>query len=174
MNEKWWIEELKGAVNKLKWMELAERASEDESYRFFLFHNFLTSASRDAIKSAEVIRILYTINKSAVLPFLPKMIERLSPELPDAMARAVFWCMQKSAIPEESEGRLLEASLSALSNYARPIAVRVFAMSCAYKLAKKYPDLVPELHDAIRANWDEESTGFKNRGQKILSGKFKF
>jgi hypothetical protein len=157
MNEKWWIEELKGAVNKLKWMELAERASEDESYRFFLFHNFLNSASRDAIKS-----------------FLPKMIERLSPELPDAMARAVFWCMQKSAIPEESEGRLLEASLSALSNYARPIAVRVFAMSCAYKLAKKYPDLVPELHDAIRANWDEESTGFKNRGQKILSGKFKF
>ena len=69
---------------------------------------------------------------------------------------------------EELEGRILDLSLRLTADLQAPVAARVFSMTCAFKLCKKYPDISPELRAAIEGTFEHSTAGFKSRGRKIL------
>ncbi|MGE0561593.1 MAG: hypothetical protein AB7O47_07240 [Flavobacteriales bacterium] len=86
----------------------------------------------------------------------------------DACIRNTFRCFQYINIPVEMEGIVLTKAFEYLNNPLSTVAVKVFCMGAIEKLIKKYPEIKNEFKTSIKTQLNEGSTGFKNRGNKIL------
>ncbi len=71
-------------------------------------------------------------------------------------------------IPEELLGLTAELCFNFLNSGQESIAVKANAMTVLFNIVKKYPDLKEELKITIEEQLPFGSTGFKNRGSKIL------
>ena len=97
------------------------------------------------------------------------MTQLLSQERHDAVHRNILRILEDIPIPEDIEGALYDNCFQLLNNPDRAIAIRVFAMTVAFRIAKKYPDLLDELRLSIQLHYPYGSAGFKSRAGKILN-----
>ena len=101
-------------------------------------------------------------------PHLEAMVAVLNEEVHDAVKRAVVRLLQFVEIPDQLMGDLMDHCYGILENPNEAIALRVFSMTILYNISKKEPDLKRELKLMIEAHLPYGSSGFKNRGKKIL------
>ncbi|MEL6668433.1 MAG: hypothetical protein AAFO91_03735 [Bacteroidota bacterium] len=87
-----------------------------------------------------------------------------------AVRRAItrYFSEYPADIHEDLEGLLLDLSLKLIVDENEPVTGRVFSMTTALKLCRKYPDIAPELKAAIESGMEHGSNGFKSRGRKVL------
>ena len=104
-----------------------------------------------------------------IQPYHDRLVETLSNPSHDAQIRNIIRIYEDIAIPESIEGHLYEKCYSFLNNPQNAIAIRCFSMTVMSKIAEKYPDLRPELVAEIEEHLPHGSSGFKNRGQKIVN-----
>lgn len=95
-------------------------------------------------------------------------IRRLGQPACDAVKRNITAVLQTAKIPQSEEGIVVDHCFRLLNSRSEPTAVKTFSMTVLHRIAQKYPDLKPELADAIRNQWPLASTGFRNRAAKIL------
>lgn len=165
--------EIINAHHQRDWIFWAKKCIENEDVLNQVM-NYMLEGNTDAAKhAAEIIRHVYDLCRTRIEPYLEEMIDCTHQPCHDAVLRSIFHCTQSMPIPEQHEGRLLEICLPFISNRDYPIVVRVFAMTTAYNISKKYPELYSELCDIIRPILPMESTGFQNRGNKILNKTWK-
>jgi hypothetical protein len=105
-------------------------------------------------------------------PYHEQLVDKLSHSTHDAQVRNILRIYADIAIPETIEGELYEKCFSFLADTKNPIAIRCFSMTVMERVADKYPDLRPELVAEIEEHLPYGSSGFKNRGHKIVN-KFK-
>lgn len=86
----------------------------------------------------------------------------------NSVRRNVVRIYQTVSIPEEIEGELYEKCINQILDPKEAIAIKVFSMTVCERIAMRYPDLIPELCDAIASQLPNGSAGIKNRGSKIL------
>ncbi len=55
-----------------------------------------------------------------------------------------------SDYPDEIEGMLFEYCLNGMTSMKRAVAIRAFSIPIAFKIAKKYPDLLQELQEILK------------------------
>jgi len=84
------------------------------------------------------------------------------------LRRCKIEATQQGWVEEELEGPLLDHALQLVNKVDEPAANRVFALYLARNLSFKYPEIAVELSEAIRANVDTGTRGFKHTARRIL------
>lgn len=143
--------------DRLKWKALMS---------LFLDHKWHWRYNQRAAWSIGVLGRRYP---KMIAPYHDRLIETLSNPSHDAQIRNIVRIYEDIDIPESIEGELYEKCYKFLTNPQIAIAIRCFSMTVMSKIAEKYPDLRPELVAEIEEHLPHGSSGFKNRGQKIVN-----
>lgn len=102
-------------------------------------------------------------------PYLGRLFQHLRQEgLHDSIKRNSLRALQKVDLPEQVMGEAADICFAYLANPNEAVAIRVFSMNVLWNICKKEPDLSNELKLLIEEFMPYGSTGFKNRGNKIL------
>ena len=90
------------------------------------------------------------IQPQLIKPYFKKLIDDLKKEkLHHANKRNYFRVFQEVEIPEKFQGELYDLGIKFALSVNETIAVRVFALTTAYNIAKKHPELLNELTPLI-------------------------
>ncbi len=99
-----------------------------------------------------------------------KLINNLrKPNLHDAIKRNTVRVLQHVDIPEMQEGRVMEICFNYVESPKESVAVKAFSLTILGKLAKKYPEIIPEIKLLIEEQIDQQTAGFKSRAKRILA-----
>ena len=97
---------------------------------------------------------------------LIKQLERDDAHL--AVKRNVARLFQFVDIPKRYQGRVFDACYNLLANPLEPVAVRVFSMTVAAKLAENEPELLNELRLVATKYPQAATAGFRSRARRVL------
>lgn len=104
-----------------------------------------------------------------ILPYLSKLLACLEREdMHDAINRNIMRLLQYIEIPKRLMGKVYAHSVDFIDDAEQPIAVRVFAMTVAARIAKSEPDLLNELRLIIRKHLPHSTAAFRARAKQIL------
>lgn len=82
--------------------------------------------------------------------------------------RSLLRLLSRYDIPEEEQGILIDLCFSFLVSELFPLAVKVHAMMIIYNHVLIYPELKDEFITVIRDQVENNSVGFKTRGNKLI------
>jgi len=82
--------------------------------------------------------------------------------------RSMLRLLSRYEIPAKQRGRMLDKCFSYMQSELYPVAVKVYAMQIVYNLSRIYPELRRELALTIEEQIENNSAGFRARGNLIL------
>lgn len=128
------------AAKVVEWIgEDAERFGE-------LMRLFLTDVYRVTQRAGGPLSDAVKRHPEFIKPYFPKLIKQLERnDVHVAVKRNVVRLLQFVEIPKRYEGRIFDACYRLLDDPHEPVAVRVFSMTVAAKIAKDSPELLDEL-----------------------------
>ena len=115
--------------------------------------------------------VSYCIERNPVLvkPYFNVLIKQLErDDAHVAVKRNVARLLQFVDIPKRYEGRIFDACYNLLADPAEPVAVRVFSMTVAAKVAKDSPELLDELRWIATKYPQAATAGFRSRARHVL------
>jgi hypothetical protein len=134
-----------------------------------LFDLFLNDEYRVVQRSAWPVGYCVIAHPGLISKHWKKLIDNLKkPGIHDAVKRNSIRLMIDVEIPEKFDGEIMDLCFKYLGSATEPLAVKAFSMSVLDKLAKKYPEIMPELRILIEDQLPHQTAGFKSRAKKIL------
>jgi len=104
-----------------------------------------------------------------VKPYFNVLIKQLeSDNTHVAVKRNVARLFQFVDIPKRYQGRVFDACYNLLADPAESVAVRVFSMTVAAKLAENEPELLDELRLVAQKYSQAATAGFRSRASRVL------
>ena len=104
-----------------------------------------------------------------IRPYFPKLLDCLKREdMRDAVRRNIVRLLQYVEIPRRLAGKVYSYCVDLIDDPHEPIAVRVFALTVAARIAKSEPDLMNELRLIVRKHLPHATAAFKVRARGIL------
>ena len=104
-----------------------------------------------------------------ILPHLARIIAMLPSFRHDGLKRHSMRILARSPLPgEEHLGEMIRIAFDWLLSGEEAVATKVYCMELLYRVSQVEPDLKKELADSIEWRMEEETAGFRNRGQKLL------
>ena len=88
--------------------------------------------------------------------------------LHDAIKRNTIRLLQHVDIPKKYQGQVMNTCFSYVETPKEAVAIKAFSLTVLGKLAKNYPEILPELKLLIEERWDYETAAFRSRAKKIL------
>ena len=82
--------------------------------------------------------------------------------------RSLLRLLTRYEIPEEDQGILIDLCFGYLVSELIPVAVKAHAMQIIYQHALIYPELKEELVSILEDQMDNNSVGFRSRGNRII------
>jgi len=108
-------------------------------------------------------------NHDLVKPYFNVLIKELErDDTHVAVRRNVARLFQFVEIPKRYQGRLFDACYNLLNDADQPVAVRVFSMTVAAKLARNEPELLDELRLVATKHPSLMTAGFRSRFRRVL------
>ena len=108
------------------------------------------------------------------LPYHQLLLDKLQEKQShNSIRRNIVRMYQFIEIPPEYEGNFYDLAMLYLLNPNEAIAVRAFSMRICENIALKYPELIPELIQAVESVVPNGSNGLKNRAGHVLKNLFK-
>lgn len=101
----------------------------------------------------------------AALPFLFQFCANLNPVYKKSFAS--FWLY--AGVPVENEGEAIDLLFQLLLSNDTTVTIKSRGLFVLAKLAKKYPELKPELKICLEEQMDKYSADFKKRAAKLLT-----
>ncbi len=102
------------------------------------------------------------------LKYIPEIV-RLLPSLESKGAlRSLLRLLSRHEIPEDEQGLLIDLCFKYLVSELYPVAVKAHAMQIIYHHVLLYPELKNELIAVIEDQADNNSVGFKARGNILI------
>ncbi|MDP1620813.1 MAG: hypothetical protein Q8M08_00595 [Bacteroidales bacterium] len=133
---------------------------------FAIFAGNQEPASRRAVW---VVDTVSEKNPQFIAPFLNDIVDMLPSLGHDGLKRHAMRILARSPLPTNNRlARLIKVSFEWLLSPQEAIATKVHCMEALYRISQTEPDLKKELADSIELRLNEETPGFKNRGQKLL------
>jgi hypothetical protein len=134
-----------------------------------LFGLFLNDEYRVVQRAAWPVSYCVIANPHFINKHWKQFISNLKKtSLHDAVKRNSIRLLQDIEIPEKYQGDLMDICFKYLESPTEALAVKVFSMSVLGNLAKKYPEIKPELKLLIEDQLPHQSAGFISCGKKIL------
>jgi len=130
---------------------------------------FLGNEYRPTQRAAWAVNYCAEQHPDLVKPYLTRLIGLLEKEGGhDAIRRNVARLLQFVEIPRKMRGRVYSACYDLVDDPHQPVAVRVFALTVAAKVAEGEPDLTGELRLMCSKYLPGASAGFLSRARKVL------
>jgi hypothetical protein len=142
----------------------------DDPDRFAeLMGHMLGSVYRITQRAAWPVSYCIQQHPELVTPYWSKLLKQLEGEDAHvAVRRNVARLLQFVDIPTQYEGRIFEACYNLFANPGEPVAVRVFSMTVAARIAKDKPELIEELRAVARQHPEATTPGMRSRSRRIL------
>jgi hypothetical protein len=104
-----------------------------------------------------------------VKPYFSQLLKQVErDDVHIAVKRNVVRLLQFVEIPKRHEGRIFDACYRLLDDPKEPVAVRVFSMTVAAKIAKRSPELMDELKLVAMKYPDLMTPGFRARMRHVF------
>jgi hypothetical protein len=134
-----------------------------------LFMLFLRNEEPVSRRAAWAIDILTEKKAGLLVPYIDIIVDALPQFSHDGMKRHSLRMLTRSPLPsEEHLGKLISLCFIWLISPKEAIAVKVYCMELLYRFSIAEPELKKELADSLEWRMDEETPGFRSRGQKLL------
>jgi hypothetical protein len=99
---------------------------------------------------------------------ISRIVQALSQINSKGTLRSLLRLLSRYDIPEKDQGRLIDLCFSYLVSELYPVAVKVHAMQIIYNHVLLYPELKHELITVIKDQVQNNSVGFKSRGNILI------
>ncbi len=132
---------------------------------------FLFLKDEDKIKQRAAWPLSYCVEAHPELAnkHFDKLIKNLEKTpLHDAVKRNTIRLLRYTNIPEKYHGPLMNICFEYAASPKEPIAVKVFSLNLLEKLAKIYPEIIPEIKWVIDDQIENQSAGFKSCAKHML------
>jgi hypothetical protein len=140
-----------------------------------LFRIFMRNEEPVSRRAAWVVDTVTENQPDLLKPHLTRILEMLEVFSHDGLKRHSLRMLSRSPLPEEEEqiGKLMTLCFEWLLSPKEAVSVKVYCMELLYRISQVEPDLKKELAESIEWRLNEETPGFKNRGQKLLKKLYK-
>ena len=162
-------EELLTEHSKVQATKITEYVGGDPDRFAELMKQLLGPVYRLSQRAAWPVSLCIERNPELVKPYFNALIKQLErDDAHVAVKRNVARLLQFVEIPKRYQGRVFEACYNLLADPAETVAVRVFSMTVAAKLAENEPELLNELR-LLAAKYPQAATaGFRSRARRVL------
>ncbi len=120
-------------------------------------------------RAAWPVGIIGKTETHLLYPYVERLLTAIESPIHDALVRNTVRTFQFMDFPEDLEGRVFDTCLTLLMDIDQAVAIRVFSMTVCTNICVKYPELAIELIPVLEEQIPHGSTGFKNRGMKMLA-----
>lgn len=109
-------------------------------------------------------------HKELVKPYFGKLVRQLErDDVHVAVRRNVARMLQFIDVPRSYRGRVFDACCNLVDDPMQPVAVKVFAMSVAARIALGRPELLNELRLVVEKYLPNATAGFRARARAIFA-----
>jgi len=134
-----------------------------------LFHLFLNGEYRVTQRAAWPLSYCVIAHPQFMKINFEKLISNLKkPELHDSVKRNTLRLLQAIDIPEKYDGGVMEICFKYLESPNEAVAIKAFSLTVLGNLAKKYPEIIPEIKLLIEEQLPYKSAAFKNRAKLFM------
>ena len=134
-----------------------------------LFKLFLNDEYRVVQRSAWAVSYAVIAHPGFINKHWSAFIKNLKKtDLHNAVKRNSLRFLQDIDIPKKYHGEIMDASFKFLESPTESLAVKVFSLSVLGKLARSYPEIIPELKLLIEDQLPHKNAGFKSRAKRVL------
>ncbi len=155
--------------SKKQTLKVANYVGADKKLFAEIMKLFFANEYRVTQRIAAVVSVCFENHPELIKEYIKPMLLNLEKDnLHDAVKRNTVRVLQFIEIPKALQGLAFQNCMDLFRKPEEPIAVRVFAMTVLFNICKQEPDLRNELKIVIESQMPYGSTGFKNRGAKIL------
>ena len=134
-----------------------------------LFHLFITGEYRVAQRAAWPLSYCAITHPEFMKGNFGKLLINLKkPNLHNSIKRNTVRLLDAIEIPVKYEGRIMEICFTYLESPGEAVAVKAFSIGILGKLAKKYPEIIPEIKLMIEEQLPHQSAAFKSRSKAFM------
>ena len=134
-----------------------------------LFELFLNDEYRVTKRAAWPLSYCAIAHPEFMQNNFDKLLSNLhKPSLHDSIKRNTLRLLQHMNIPEKYEGEIMDACCKYVESSTEAVAIKAFALTVLGNLAKKYPEIIPEIKIIIEDQLPHQTAGFKSRANKLL------
>src|SRR5437868_8040737 len=154
--------------SKSQTMKIVRYVDGDPAKLKELMQNFLGPTYRVSQRAAWAVNYCAEHNPELVKPYFGKLVEQLeNDDAHPAVRRNVARLLQFVDIPKRLHGRLFDSCFNLVDDADQPVAVRVFAMTVAARIAQDEPELMNELRLIVEKHGPHTTIGFRVRAKRV-------
>ena len=134
-----------------------------------LFYLFLNDESRVTQRAAWPLSFSAIAHPALMKNNFEKLIKNLHhPNLHDVITRNTVKLLQQIEISEECEGDVMNICFQYVESPTEAVAIKAFSLTILGKLAKKFPEILPEIKLLIEGQSEHQTAAFKSRSKRLL------
>lgn len=134
-----------------------------------LFHLFLNGEYRVTQRAAWPLSYCVIKYPGFMHNNYQKLLNNLKkPNLHDSIKRNTVRLLQAVDIPAKYEGMVMEICFKYLESPGEAVAIKAFSLTVLSNLAKKYPEIIPEIKLMIEEQLPHQSAAFKTRAKAFM------
>ena len=134
-----------------------------------LFNLFLTDEYRVTQRAAWPLSKCVELHPEFIKKNFGKLINNLQrSHLHDAIKRNTIRLLQYVDIPKKYQGQVMNICFSYVEAPKEAVAIKAFSLTVLGKLAKSYPEILPEIKLLIEEQLPHQTAAFKSRAKQLL------
>lgn len=104
-----------------------------------------------------------------ITPHYKVLLKRMKePNLHDAIRRNIIRALEYADVPGKWQGELMDACFQFLTDPKEKPAVKASCLTVLGKLAKQFPEILPEIKLIVDEARDHETAAFRARARKVF------
>lgn len=104
-----------------------------------------------------------------ISPYLSRLVGQLERDVVhDAVKRNALRLMQFVDLPSRLKGKTYSICVDLIAEPLQPVAVKVFAVTVAAKIARSSPDLMKELRLVVKEMLPHSSVALQKRAREVI------
>ena len=134
-----------------------------------LVHIFLNDEYMVVQRAAWPMSYSVIAHPRLIKKHLKKIVLNLKkPGIHDAVKRNTVKLLQEIDIPKPLQGNVMDICFEYVADPQEAVAVKAFSLSILAKLARHYPEIIPEIKLLIEDQLPHQTPAFISRAKKVL------
>lgn len=135
-----------------------------------LFALFMNDEPRVIQRSAWPMSYCVEAHPVFIKKHFKELVSKLeTPGQHDGVKRNSIRLLQYVNIPEEWQGAIMNICFDFISSPTEAVAIKAFSITVLGKMAKDYPEIIPELKLVIEEQAGNQRAAFKVRARKLFN-----
>ena len=134
-----------------------------------LFKLFMKDEYRVVQRAAWPVSYCVIAHPQFIRKHWASLIKNLQkPNLHNAVKRNSIRLLQDIPIPEKYQGSIMDICFNYVASPSEAVAVKAFSLTVLGKLAKQYPEILPEIKLLIEEQMPQQTAAFKVRAKSFF------